>query len=91
MFLTLIHIRRKGERGEGRDGDRGRGVKGMRSGEMRIGTGDLAAEHPFVRAEGSGGTGHARIFPFGTKNSPQILRVCVFIVTLLAQLSRGMV
>ena len=56
----------------------------MKIGGMKIVMGDMAAEHQFVRAEGSGGTGHARIFPFGTKNSPQILRVCVFIVTLLA-------
>ena len=34
---------------------------------MRIGTGDMVAERQFVRAEGSGGTGHARIFPFGIK------------------------
>ena len=53
-------------------------------GGTKIGTGDMVAERQFVRAEGSGGTGHARIFPFGIKNSPQILRVCVFYVTLLA-------
>ena len=50
----------------------------MRSGWMRIGTGDMVAERQFVRAEGSGGTGHARIFPFGIKKK-NLLRFCVYV------------